>query len=148
MNITALRVAKQFLGIKEIEGEKDNPFVVWCLSTCGQDAKDEMAWCSAFVNGVCLILGLDRTNSVRARSWLNVGIPVELKDAKPGFDVCVFSRGTGLQGHVGFFAGIRFNDKGEEDGIYVLSGNDNNSVTLRVYNKSRLLGVRRLFVEP
>jgi uncharacterized protein (TIGR02594 family) len=141
MDITAIQVAKRFLGIKEIEGQKDNPFVVWCLSTCGLDTSDETPWCSAFINAICFMLGLQRSNSAWARSWLDVGTPVPLEQAKSGFDICIFQMGTGTQGHVGFYVGLH-----EED-IMILGGNQSNSVSLKMYPKEILLGVRRLLEE-
>jgi uncharacterized protein (TIGR02594 family) len=142
MNITAIEIARRFFNMKEIPGVKDNPFIVWCLSTCNLDTSDETPWCSAFVNGICYILGLEnRSNSAWARSWLMVGTPVELEDAKIGWDICIFQRGTGQQGHVGFYAGLR------EDKILILGGNQADSVSVMLFGKDKLLGVRRLLEE-
>lgn len=143
MNFTAIKLAKRFMGAKEIQGDKDNPFIVWCLSTCNLDTHDETPWCSAFVNAICYLIGDDvpRTNSAWARSWLNVGDVISLEDANVGWDICVFQRGTGSQGHVGFYAG-------EHEGkIVILGGNQSDSVNLLTFDKSKLLGVRRLWVE-
>ena len=49
--------------------------------------------------------------------------------------------GTGTQGHVGFYVGLH-----EED-IMILGGNQSNSVSLKMYPKEILLGVRRLLEE-
>lgn len=70
-----------------------------------------------------------------------------MEEAIPGFDVVIFKRGGGNQpgpdvinapGHVGFYAGIQGKD------ILVLGGNQNDTVSISGYAKSRLLGVRRL----
>jgi len=141
VDITAFKVAKRFFGMEEIPGQKDHPFIVWCLSTCNLETSDETPWCSAFINGICFILNLPMSNSAWARSWLMVGIPIELEEAQVGFDICIFKRGTGSQGHVGFFAGM------EGDNILILGGNQNNSVNVLSFGKDKLLGVRRLLEE-
>jgi len=140
MDVTAYSIAKNFIGMKEVPGMKDNPFIVWCLSTCGfPEMHDEVPWCSAFVNGIAFILGLSmRSNSAMARSWLLVGDSVELDSAGIGFDVCIFKRGTGWQGHVGFFGGI------EDNKIKLLGGNQKDSVSEELFETDRLLGIRRL----
>ena len=127
--------------MKEVPGVKDNPFIVWCLSTCNLDTHDETPWCSAFVNGICYILGITRSNSAWARSWLMYGEPIELENAEVGFDICIFQRGTGQQGHVGFYAGMK------DEKIMILGGNQSDSVSVMLFGKDKLLGVRRLVEE-
>lgn len=83
---------------------------------------------------------------MRARSWLRIGRPVSTEEAEQGFDVCVFNRANGPQdptiinapGHVGFLHSIR------PHGIYVLGGNQSNSVNIVRISAKRLLGIRRL----
>ena len=76
---------------------------------------DEVPWCSAFMNYICWLLRLPRSKSLRARSWLSVGTPIDISDARPGFDVVILKRGIGRQpgpdnltatGHVALFAGL------------------------------------------
>jgi len=148
MCITAFEIAQRFVGVKEVPGTKDNPQVLAMLRLDAAWPKgDEVPWCSAFVNYVCWLLRLPRSKSLRARSWLNVGQAIALKDAEPGFDVVILSRGIGTQpgpevidapGHVGFYAG-QINDR-----VYLLGGNQGNAVSTLNYPTSRLLGVRRL----
>lgn len=151
MNITAYSLAQRYIGIKEIPGSEDNPAVLAMLKLDGDwPEHDEVPWCSAFTNWICWHLRLPRSKSLRARSWLNVGIPVDLADARPGFDVVIFKRGGGSQpgpdvidapGHVGFFGGVQGNT------VLTLGGNQSNKVSIVGYPKSRLLGVRRLLEE-
>ena len=143
MNVTAYSIAKNFIGTHEVQGDKDNPFIVWCLSLCGfPDQHDEIAWCSAFVNAVCFMLGLTKTHNAMARSWLHIGTPIELKDAQIGFDICIFKRGTGMQGHVGFFGGV------ENGMIRLLAGNQHDEVSEAMFPiDDTLLGIVRLQVE-
>ena len=151
MTLDAFRLAQRYLGVHERAGDQHHPLIQWWLSLCafGLDAADEIAWCSAFVNGVAWELGLPRSKSAAARSWLAVGEPVPLDEAQPGFDVVVLQRGEGPQpgaavldapGHVGFFAGL------DADAVFVLAGNQSNAVNVQRFPRWRVLGVRRLGV--
>ncbi len=148
IKITPFGLAQRFVGIEEIAGAASNDHILAMLRL---DQKwpdgDEVPWCSAFVNYVAWLLRLPRSKSLRARSWLAVGLPVTLDDSEPGFDVVVLKRGSGNQpgpdiiaapGHVGFLAGM------EDSKILVLGGNQSDSVNVSRYPKSRLLGIRRL----
>lgn len=145
---TAYDLAQRFVGVHEITGERDAPVILWMLQLCdGAAQHDEIAWCSAFVNAVAWLLRLPRSKSLAARSWLAVGRPVPLADARPEFDVVILNRGTEPQpgpeelhapGHVGYFAGL------EGDRVLVLGGNQGDSVSVASFPVSRVLGVRRL----
>jgi uncharacterized protein (TIGR02594 family) len=109
---------------------------------------DDTPWCSAFVNYIAWLLRLPRSKSLAARSWLTVGTPINLDQAKPGFDVVVLSRGPDPQpgsevlsapGHVGFFAGLE-----QFRTVLILGGNQSDQVMVWGYPASRVLGVRRL----
>ena len=148
MNVTAFDVAKKFLGVQEVEGMTSNPLVLGMLQL---DAKwvhdDATPWCSAFVGFVAFLLGLPRSKSLAARSWLKVGTPIELFEARQENDVVVLKRGGGNQpgpevldaaGHVGFFAG---RGPGE---VLLLAGNQGNEVSIARFLQADVLGVRRL----
>ncbi len=150
IEITAYEVAERFLGFQEAPGAIHNPAI---LAMMRLDASwvedDETPWCSGFANAVAWLLGLPRSNSVAARSWLRVGEPVALEEALRGFDVVVLQRGGGRQpgpevlaapGHVGFFTRL------EGDLVYLLGGNQGNRVTVAPFPVERVLGVRRLLV--
>lgn len=92
-------------------------------------------WCAAFVNAVLGAQGIEGTGKLNARSFLNFGTATD--DPKAG-DIVVFSRGTGGQGHVGFFQGYDANGN-----ILVLGGNQSNSVRVSSYSPDKLLGFRR-----
>lgn len=152
MTITALDLAMRYVGVKEISGAKNHPLVSWWLSLCGfaLDTPDEVAWCSAFVNGIAWELRLPRSKSAAARSWTTVGTTVALADAVPGFDVVVLSRGTNVaQGHVGFYAGrVEILDtvtgRSTITHVDVCGGNQGDSVSVERFDVSRVVGVRRL----
>ena len=130
-----MNIAFKELGVKEIQGEKDNPEVLKYFNDLGFDGaklKDETAWCSAFVNWVCKEGGAKYTGKLNARSWLNIG--ERTKTPEIG-DIVVFWRGSpeSWKGHVGFYINK------DENYIYVLGGNQNNQVNIKAYNKNRLL---------
>lgn len=148
MPITAYDLAQRFVGVREVPGAGSSPQVLAFLRLDQSwPAGDDVAWCSAFANYVAWLLRLPRSKSLAARSWLTVGVPVELDAARAGFDVVVLKRGAGqqpgpdvlkAQGHVGFFAGL------EGDDVLVLGGNQGDQVSIDRFPRTKVLGVRRL----
>ena len=147
IEITAYDLAQRFVGIKEIPGHQDNPQILAMLKLDNNwPENDETPWCSAFVNYVAWLLRLPRSKSLMARSWLNVGTPVELNGAKVGFDVVILSRGKdspgpdvlNAPGHVGFYAGQHLGN------VILLGGNQGDAVTIKPFENTRILGIRRL----
>ena len=148
MKITAYDLAQRFVGIKEVPGSVANPQILAMLKLDNKWPEDDsVPWCAAFMNYVAWLLRIPRSKSLRARSWLLVGDPIELKDAVPGFDVVILKRGGPNQpgpqvikakGHVGWFAGI------DDTYVLILGGNQSDSVSITRYHISRILGVRRL----
>lgn len=142
-------LAQRFAGEGEIVGPKNNGFISWCHSKCGlaPDTPDEVPWCSSFLNGLAWMLRLPRSKSAAARSWLEVGSPVDLEDARIG-DVVIFKRGSGPQpgpeitrgasGHVALYAGL------EGSWVLALGGNQSNEVNISRHAAGTVLGVRRL----
>lgn len=148
LEITAVDIAQRFLGMKEISGNMANPQIIAMLQLEDKSIQsDEVPWCSAFVNYIAWLLGLPRSKSLSARSWLTVGTPITIDEAEVGFDVVIFRRGTGNQpgadvidapGHVGFYAGK------EGNLIVVLGGNQGDAVSEAKFKAENLLGIRRL----
>lgn len=139
MQVTLYGIAKNFIGIHEGVGDQDHPFIQWCLSLCGWgfDAHDETPWCSAFLNALCFILGLPRSGSAAAVSWLSIGKHVEIEDAVVGFDICVFEW-DGNHHHVGLYGGM---DNGL---IRLLGGNQKDAVSEAMWKTDHLREVRRI----
>jgi len=145
---TPFEVAGHFLGVREIPGTKDHPLILWGLHLCGlTEAHDEEAWCSGFVQIPFHALGLPRTRSARARSWLRIGMEIPIELAEPGFDVAVLKRGIGPQlgpgvidapGHVGLFAGLH------GDRIMLRGGNQGDAVSDALFPLSSLLRIGRV----
>ena len=95
-------------------------------------------WCAAFINACEKLAGKNPPMKLNARSFLQYGAKIDLKNAKRG-DIVIFSRGGSTwQGHVAYLDGI------EPDGIIrTLGGNQSDSVSIGWYRAERLLGVRR-----
>ena len=150
ISISAFSIAQRFIGFKEAAGAASNPQILAMLRLDENwPAGDETAWCSAFVNYVAWLLRLPRSKSLAARSWLQVGIPIQLGQAAADSDVVVIQRGDGKQpgpevvnapGHVGFFAGY---DAAREL-VQLLGGNQGNAVSIELFPAERILGIRRL----
>tara|TARA_R110000868_G_scaffold151117_3_gene374736 strand:- start:14923 stop:15390 length:468 start_codon:yes stop_codon:yes gene_type:complete len=146
--ITPHDLAARFMGIREVKGSVDNPAIMAMLKLdASWVGNDETPWCSAFVNYVAWLLGRPRSKSLAARSWLRVGSPVALHEARMGFDVVIFQRGGGHQpgpevlsapGHVAFFSSISGGD------VTVIGGNQGDSVSIGTYPQSRILGIREI----
>lgn len=147
--ISAYTVAHRWIGLRETPGAGHSSAVLAMLQLDDRSVRDdETPWCSAFVNFVAWQLGLPRSASLSARSWLSVGTPIELAAAAPGWDVVVLSRGPNAPpasvraapGHVGFYA-----SHDERRGtVKLLGGNQSDQVCLEEFSLARLLGVRRL----
>jgi uncharacterized protein (TIGR02594 family) len=138
MNI--IKTALSQYGVKEIPGATDHPQIVKYFTELGFDGsklKDETAWCSAFANWVAKITGHEFSGKLNARSWLSVGTSTE---APKWGDVVVLWRESpeSWKGHVGFYV------KESKRYVYVLGGNQRNSVCIKAYPKSRVLDYKKL----
>lgn len=142
-------LAQRFVGLAEIHGPQHNGFIQWCFSLCSlsPETPDETPWCSAFCNGIAWMMRLPRSKSAAARSWLNVGIPVDLATARPGNVILILKRGAGAQpgpeviaapGHVTWFAGV------EGGRVLGLGGNQGDQVSVAGFPIDRILGLRAL----
>lgn len=148
MNVTPYAVAQRFIGLREIEGSAHHPLIQWGFLLCGYgtDTPDEVAWCSAIMQVPPYVLGLPRSGSAAARSWLQVGEPIEIGGATRGFDVVVLNRGNGPQdpsvirapGHVGWYV------RHDERQVWLLGGNQADAFSIAPFPLERVLGVRRL----
>ncbi|TDQ28609.1 uncharacterized protein (TIGR02594 family) [Tenacibaculum caenipelagi] len=135
-----ISVALSQYGVKEVIGTKDHPQILNYFTSLGFDVakfKDETAWCSAFVNWVAKKAGYEHSNKLTARSWLTVG--TSTSNPQLG-DVVVLWREdpTSWKGHVGFLI------KETKRYVYLLGGNQGNSVSIKAYPKKRVLDYRKL----
>jgi uncharacterized protein (TIGR02594 family) len=148
--MTLYELAQRFVGeIHEIRGPDASPFIAWCHESCDVETSDEIPWCSSFMNRLAWLLRQPRSKSAAARSWLHVGVPIDLREANAANDVVILKRGSGTQpgpdvinapGHVTVFAGL------DADGVhfYGLGGNQDDGVTVARFPRANILGVRRL----
>ncbi len=149
IEITAFDLAQRFIGIKEIAGKVSNSQILAMLQLDNSwVGKDEVPWCSAFVNYIAWLLRLPRSKSLGARSWLQVGSCVAVQEAEVGFDVVILKRGNPPQpgpevidatGHVGLYAGF------EGEVVLILGGNQSDSVNVSRLPFNNILGIRRLY---
>lgn len=69
---------RQAIGVKEIPGSKSHPWISKAYASVNISYRfndDEVAWCSAAVNYAITLSGCTGTNSLRANSWMDYGIP-------------------------------------------------------------------------
>lgn len=133
--------ASQFIDTQEMPGDIDNPLIVAMLQSCDRSVThDEVPWCSAFVNFICMCMNVPRSKSLAAKSWLKVGIVTTYPVI--GRSIVILNRGSNsAQGHVGFFAGFGSNDE-----IHILGGNQSNRVCVEPFRVTDIVGYRDLVV--
>lgn len=142
--------AREQLGVSEVAGDGDNPQIVEWIKACAPGrpwlAHDSTPHCSAFVNACMASVGISRTRSLAARSWLKYGDTIPIDEAQYG-DLVVMWRGVyvpaaviNAPGHVTFFAGW------VDDAHSMLRGhgaNQRNRVSILPYARRRVLRVCR-----
>ena len=102
---------------------------------------DKASWCSSFLNWVFAQLGLPRTGSALARSWLAWGR--SLDRPRHGCVVVLFRDDpAGWKGHVGLFLRV------EGDRIVLFGGNQLGEVREHDYPLASVLGYRWPVQEP
>lgn len=133
-DVAWMDVAKSLLGEEEVSGAKANPKILGLFKAVGWDPGargDEEPWCGAYV-GYCMIRsGCDVPDvAVRATAWLEWGTPCEPRHGA----VAVVKRKGGH--HVAFVYKIT------DDKIYLLGGNQGDTVSIAAWKKSALVGCR------
>jgi len=128
-------VARRYIGQEEISGAASNKIISGFFKTVlGQELPDETPWCAVFVNACLLEAGEPSTRAALARSFLSYGMSLE--GPRVGA-IVVFPRGKDpTAGHVGFVVKI------EGGKIFVLGGNQSNSVSIQTFNASSAVGYR------
>ena len=146
MELTPLAIAERFVGQKEVAGSPSNPHILAMLKLDNDWPKDDQTpWCSAFVSYCAWLARHERSKSLRARSWLKIGVEQAPETVQRG-DVVILSRGRNspgpdvlqASGHVGFVLAF------PEGKVTILGGNQGDSVSRRSFDAARILGVRRL----
>jgi len=127
-------------GMKEVAGPDSNPEILKFFDDLGYDYVNDdstTAWCSASLSYYAKKHGYEYHKGLDARGWLKM--PVKVLKPKLG-DVVVFWRESpsSWKGHVGLFIAQDLNI------IYVLGGNQNNSLSIAAYPRDQVLGYREL----
>ncbi|CAL2079788.1 TIGR02594 family protein [Tenacibaculum sp. 190524A05c] len=135
-----ITVALSQYGVKEVKGSKDHPQIINYFTSMGFDKtkyNEDTAWCGAFANWVANKAGYECSNRLTARSWLSVGNSTSSPEVG---DVVVLWRDNpeSWKGHVGFLV------KESKRYVYLLGGNQGNSVSIKAYPKNRVLDYRKL----
>lgn len=136
-----LDVAETYLGTAEFPGAKQSPKILKMFADTGNAwvQSDETPWCAAFVGAVLAQCGIKGTGKLNARSYLDWGQRIDLRDARQG-DVVILSRGNDkTQGHVAFLYVKSINGSTVE----LLGGNQGDRVSVAHFPVSRIIGVRR-----
>lgn len=121
-------------GVSEVPGPISNPRINIYLVGVGQEPNDEIPWCAAFVNHCLESAGRRGTTKPNARSYLQWGAPTGPKTGA----IAILWRGQrdGWQGHVAFYL-----DQSDTH-LYLLGGNQRDRVSVAIYPRERLLGLR------
>lgn len=143
MNLDLIATSLSIYGLTEVPGKADNPRIIEMAIEAGFQhdyLHDDVAWCSMDMNWVAMKAGYERSKALNARSWLNVGTPVNILDIQPG-DVVVLWRDnpTGPFGHVGLYI-----NEQDDKSVNLLAGNQGNRHCIETFPKSRIIGIRRL----
>lgn len=137
MQPTWMSHAWSAFGVRERSGPGINQAIAEMYARAGHAGvkDDAVPWCAAFV-GACLEkAGVESTRSLRARSYLDWG--AALDDPSYGA-IAVLSRGSNpAAGHVGFYVGER------GDQVFLLGGNQADTVSVAAFSRDRLLGFRQ-----
>lgn len=129
-----MRIAKNEVGVKEIEGAQHNKRIIeYHATTTLKATTDEVPWCSSFVNWVLKQAECSTTKSAAARSWLKYGVKTDLQYGC----IVITKRGTNpAAGHVGFCV------KHDGKHVYLLGGNQSNTVKVSRFAITSVLDCR------
>jgi uncharacterized protein (TIGR02594 family) len=132
-------------GVKEIPGTSNNPDIMLYFERAGHTWVNSEAtpWCSAFMCYVFSEAGLEHPGSLRARNWLRTTSVLDASQRGEIFDTNDFIPGDLVvlwrenrdsnKGHVGLFVSA------DDKYVYLLGGNQNNSVCVKRYFRFRVL---------
>ncbi|GAB4404005.1 MAG: hypothetical protein OHK0039_03860 [Bacteroidia bacterium] len=136
-----IKTAAAEIGVAEVPGPGSNERILQYARESGFSwyTDDDTSWCSVFLNWVALQAGFGRSKDGRAASWAAVGSGVELP--RPG-DVVLLAPAVGTTNitHVGLFLGFSI----DHNMVFVLGGNQSNTVNITPFGSDTVLGYRRL----
>jgi uncharacterized protein (TIGR02594 family) len=138
MKNTPLLIALSYYGETPLAGPLSNPQIQEFLAAAGMDpnSPDETPWCSAFLVWCYQQSGIPVSANAAAVSWMSVG--KEVSDPVVGDVVVLAWPPEQIQhAHVGLFI------REVANGIYILAGNQGNTVDISLWKKADVLGYRR-----
>ena len=134
-------------GVKEVSGDAANPrileyFNATSLAHTKLAKSDETPWCSAFACYCMEQSGIKSPRSAMAKSWQAWGEKADndptTGEPKYGSVVVLWRNfPASASGHVGFFVSF------EGTQVWLLGGNQYNSVSFAKYPRMRILGFRQ-----
>ena len=134
-----LAEARRWLGTREVVGTANNPDIMkWATDLDQWYPGDDVPWCGLFI-AHCMKIGAPNEpqdfNRLGAREWLKFG---ERATSPYWGGVCVFWRESrqSWKGHVAIAVGMT------DTVIRCIGGNQNDSVSIKNFPRSRLLGMR------
>lgn len=133
-----IKLAYEDMGTNEaLDGEPNPKVVAYIKDITGKEANSiTTPWCAYFVGSKLKQAGYTPTNNGMARSYLNWG---DVCGEEIG-SIVIFWRGRkddGITGHVGFLVGST------PDKLYVLGGNQGDTVCVQEFTRAKLLGFRK-----
>ena len=138
--MTFIELALSHIGISEVAGTQANPEIAKFFDGFPNlPRSDEIPWCSLFLYWCAKQANLPippKNKAPMARSWLHVGTPIDTPQVG---DIAIFSRSSSpISGHVGIFCNQI------KDNIFILGGNQKNSVCIKSFPKQNLIAYRRI----
>lgn len=119
-------------------GSPPNPNIYNCYAACGitgytrDGGPIKYAWCAAFVTWALETSGISHMKSMGSQTYRSYGNPVDwrgdLKNIRK-WDICIFKSRTRSGGHIGFVAGVDY----ENRVIKCLGGNQNDNLNTKNY---------------
>jgi len=126
-----LTIAKQELGVHEIDGAGIEPRIVeYHLATTLGATDDAVPWCASFVSWCLQKAGAKSTRSARAASYATYGTPVG-----PEIGAVVVTKRKGGN-HVGFLV------EKTPFGVKLLGGNQSDMVCIKEFADSQVIAIR------
>lgn len=138
-DLTPFELSWTYYGVKEFASRGDENIIVSFFKDLGVITDNSStAWCSAFANSMSIRTNYEYSNSLAARSWLNVGKSTE---AYPGCIVVLWRESkSSWKGHVGYF--LRYNE--DKSKVLVYGGNQSNAIVPQWYPSYRVLEFREI----
>ncbi len=137
--MTPLEIALKEYGTREITGIKNNPRILQFSKEIGAGwvQNDETPWCAIFMQWCLKQANKPFSYMANARYFINYGTHTETPEVG---DIVVLWRGSkqSTNGHVGFFI------TQTEKLVYILGGNQGNSVNITAFDKSQVLDYRKI----